>query len=482
VNDTTAKSPVAIRRLVFISHANPEQNDFARWLTAQLVSAGYEVWSDVSKLIGGEIFWDDIEDAIRNHAAKFIIAVSRAASVKNGVLDEVNVAVTTERSQSLSNFVVPVRIDDIDFNDFRANIARKTAIDFSQSWAVGLGNLLKVLQRDQVPTGTVGPANVAAWCRAKLEPVQRPRAESETLISNWLPILELPSEVSLYSLGVEATKIAELMKATSLPWFPYYRLIGTFGTETDLRTDFSPNQEVHLEYRLSLAEFLKGRSRELPGMESREARNHVVSLIRQSWNRAMTKRGLSRFEMANGAAVWYFKKGQIENDRSYFIDGEGKQRHRLVVGRSEKRQVYWHLGFQGKATFGPPARIVMRPAVLFSPDGKTLLSSVKKMHRLRRGFCRSWWNPHWRDLFLAYVSWIANGEESLALDAGLGANLVVGAKPLMLSSGVSFADPLTKSQGAAQSEVEEAPPDEPVEDDDDWSDRDDEADGPEGEA
>ena len=76
------------RRLVFISHANPEENDFVRWLGVQLASAGYEVWSDVTKLIGGELFWDDIEDAIRHHTAKFILVVSAAALNKEGVKDE----------------------------------------------------------------------------------------------------------------------------------------------------------------------------------------------------------------------------------------------------------------------------------------------------------------------------------------------------------------------------------------------------------
>jgi hypothetical protein len=103
-----------VRKLVFISHANPEENDFARWLSAQLASAGYEVWSDVTKLIGGEVFWDDIEDAIRNHAAKVLVAVSEAANTKQGVLDEVNLAVTIERKQKIAQFVVPLRVDDIE--------------------------------------------------------------------------------------------------------------------------------------------------------------------------------------------------------------------------------------------------------------------------------------------------------------------------------------------------------------------------------
>ena len=41
------------RRLVFISHANPEDNEFASWLGTKLTAAGYEVWTDMLKLLGG---------------------------------------------------------------------------------------------------------------------------------------------------------------------------------------------------------------------------------------------------------------------------------------------------------------------------------------------------------------------------------------------------------------------------------------------
>lgn len=83
-SSTQSSSPQPARRLVFISHANPEENDFVRWLGVQLASAGYEVWSDITRLIGGEVFWDDIEDAIRRHTAKFILVVSNAALRKEG--------------------------------------------------------------------------------------------------------------------------------------------------------------------------------------------------------------------------------------------------------------------------------------------------------------------------------------------------------------------------------------------------------------
>ena len=91
------------------------------------------------------------------------------------------------------------------------------------------------------------------------------------------------------------------------------------------------------------------------------------------------------------------------------------------------------------------------------------------MHRLRRGFCRSWWNPTWRDLFLAYVAWISGGQASFLLNGGIEAEIPIGAQPLAFTSDLTFADPPTKSQPGAPQENEEAPPDEPTEEDDDDS-------------
>jgi len=40
--------------VLFVSHANPEDNEFAQWLTLKLASVGYRAWSDVTRLLGGE--------------------------------------------------------------------------------------------------------------------------------------------------------------------------------------------------------------------------------------------------------------------------------------------------------------------------------------------------------------------------------------------------------------------------------------------
>src|ERR1700704_3930110 len=85
------------RDVVFVSHANPEDNAFATWLTLRLIREGYRVWCDVVRLKGGDDFWRDIEKAIRERTRKFIFIISKTSNQKHGTLQELSVASTVAR-------------------------------------------------------------------------------------------------------------------------------------------------------------------------------------------------------------------------------------------------------------------------------------------------------------------------------------------------------------------------------------------------
>jgi len=468
--NTSESTAATERRLVFISHANPEQNDFVLWLGVQLANAGYEVWSDVTKLIGGEVFWDDIEDAIRHHTAKFVLVVSRAALDKEGVKDEINLAVMVERAQKVEKFVVPVRVDDVPFTEFKANIARKTAIDFTGGWAPALAKLFEVLARDGTPQGKVTPVDVRQWCDQRFATAQKPTPEAEQLISNWLPITALPDTVSVLDIGLAETAVRDAMSASKLPWFPYFRLVGSFGTAIDLQQDL-PAHSVQKKYEIPLTDFLAGTPADMPGVKRADARRMLVSLLRQSWNNAMEARGLLPFQMADNSVAWFFPKDLIEKDTAYFVDHLGKRRRKAMVGRSEKRGVYWHLGFIAKPVVNDKPHFVMKAAIIFTLDGKTPLDSVEKMHRLRRGFCRNWWNDQWRNLMLAYVAWIAENVSVITLPMGDFASATVDASPMQFTSPISCPDPAIKTKMRAhdqEPDEDETPPEAPVEGGEDY--------------
>ena len=134
----------------FVSHANPEDNEFSRWLSLQLAKLGYPVWCDLTRLLGGEDFWSDIEVAIRDYTAKFLYVLSRHSNQKPGTLQELSVATSAARQRELKDFVIPLRVDDLPYQDINIQLNRLNAIDFSSSWAAGLRKLVEKLELDGV--------------------------------------------------------------------------------------------------------------------------------------------------------------------------------------------------------------------------------------------------------------------------------------------------------------------------------------------
>jgi hypothetical protein len=437
---STASNPRQSRRLVFICHANPEDNDFARWLGIKLASAGYEIWSDVTKLLGGEEIWESIEDAIRRHAAKVLVVLSHQSQKKLGMLDEINCAVMVERSSSLHSFVVPVRIDDLPFTEVRANLARKNIIDFKENWARGFAQLLQTLERDGVPrSGLTGSEQVSAFFRAQSDAQTQLVKVHANLVSNWLRITSLPEWVQLYSSNASLSDLGTLGKQLKVPHFRYLRLIGTFADLDDIQGSLPPGIALQHRYRIETSKFLIGGTQDLPGMQWREAQNIISNLIRQGWNSFAATRGLRPYQIASGAIAWFAPKGVVDSDRVSFTDTFGKNRYKQLLGWSERRKVHWHYAVELRPALGKFPHMILRPHIVFTEDGQTPLESKERMHGLRRSFCKNWWNDRWRDLSLAYLHWLAGGS-LMTIACGGRSAVTIEARPQVFESPVSVVD------------------------------------------
>ena len=91
------------RELIFISHANPNDCDFTAWLSSRQASDGYEVWSDLTHLVGGEVFWKDIDEALRQDTVKFISVLYPVSVTKRGFQKELSVADSIEAKGELGD-------------------------------------------------------------------------------------------------------------------------------------------------------------------------------------------------------------------------------------------------------------------------------------------------------------------------------------------------------------------------------------------
>ena len=199
---TTAPTPV--RDTILITHANPEDNRFARWLAGRLTTAGYKVWVDVRALRGGDDFWDKIEHVLRHEAIKQIVVVSEHIG-KQGVKKELALGDVMRRKLSDAEFMIPIRIADVDFGDFPTEILRQNAHNAFPNWAACLQPLFETLDTSRVPKVEHPDAEQLAMIVAAQEDGRKlVTLNSETLYSNWFELRARPDVWILEAKGTTA--------------------------------------------------------------------------------------------------------------------------------------------------------------------------------------------------------------------------------------------------------------------------------------
>lgn len=52
----------------------------------QLANEGYRVWCDLTKLVGGEVSWDNIEEGIKTRAAKVLYNRIRPGPIQGAMI------------------------------------------------------------------------------------------------------------------------------------------------------------------------------------------------------------------------------------------------------------------------------------------------------------------------------------------------------------------------------------------------------------
>jgi hypothetical protein len=176
------------REALFISHANPEDNAFARWIGAKLAAMGYEVWADVMRIRGGSDWARELEVALRTRAIKMLLVCTPTAMDKQGVRNEIEIGAQLSSTLKDREFIIPLRLQHYEA-PFR--IVQAQYVDFGQSWAAGLAELADLLGNvHKIPRRTGRP--MADWLAAQTEGATRLIQQKEPLISNWLLIKGLP--------------------------------------------------------------------------------------------------------------------------------------------------------------------------------------------------------------------------------------------------------------------------------------------------
>lgn len=465
-----AKQPPMSRRLLFISHATPEDNTFATWLATQLAIVGYEVWCDVTKLLGGERFWSDIQEAIEHHSFRFLFVSTLEGNRKPGTLRELDLALAAQATYSLGDFVIPLKVDQFPFGSMQKRIHDMNIMRFDESWAAGLTQLLKLLDREgAAKSPKAGPDSVTDWHTRSISQKRQVMISDERCFANWFQ-LQLPNLIQFHPIQSPPEASVHEINAFDSPKRIFGNYMVTFASLSEVKEHVDSGLRFGTTVEVSTSHFIRAGEDSLH-ISRHEAFNIVSDLVGQAWDKHMKTAGLGRHELASGFGAYFFKDGHLHNNKAHFIAIGGRQAYRQLVGQKSKKTLegsrvrdgFWHYAISASAQLLPFPRFVFRHHVIFTDDGQKPWQSAERMHKARRSVCKNWWNREWRDRLLAFCSQMSDHSGMLRLPVSRDLFIAVTMKPM------DFVSPWTYLEDGG-GEIDESRPVELIEeelDDDD---------------
>jgi hypothetical protein len=114
----------------------------------------------------------------------------------------------------------------------------------------------------------------------------------------------------------------------------------------------------------------------------------------------------------------FFPKDLLSDDRVIYTHAKGRETYKQVVGHSKVLNAYWHLGMRAVVRLDDFPSVRLRPYVVFTRNGRSPLEDADEMTKLRRRFCKSWFNHVWRPLFQAFYEFFGHRAETVRIDFG----------------------------------------------------------------
>lgn len=430
------------RDTLLLSHANPEDNEFTLWLALQLANEGYRVWCDLTKLLGGEVFWDNVEEVIKTRAVKVLYVLSRTSNAKDGPLKELHFAQGIAKREKLKDFVIPLPIDDLPHGDITIEITRINTVPFAKSWGAGLAKLLEKLEEDKVHKDPkFNRTAVNDWWRTQFSAQQGLRKEPEEYLSNWFPIT-LPEHIYFHSLSRKSIGVLEVAPTLPFPAVQDGRFLITFAKADDFEGKLGPEMYIARAGDPLVVTDLLAEPKSTFG-------KHLFQLLRIAWEQMLEERKLPVYELANKAKCFYFPKNRVPNDKVFFTGVDGDKTYRAMVGYATRTNPttgvtvkrFWHYAVQARPLVRPTFAYIFKSHVLFTNDGTTIWENKKRLASARRSQCRSWWNDEWRDRMLAAATYLCDGADKITVELGSTVTLSIPPTPLPFCSPVSYSDP-----------------------------------------
>jgi hypothetical protein len=424
-----------IREHLFISYAT-EDLELAEWLTLRLAVEGYKVWCDKIKLLGGESYPRDIQQAIRTSTFRQLALMSKFSVSKDNPLKERIMAMNVGKDLKVKGFIIPINVDGIEPVNLDLTTTDLTYIPFDKGWAQGLNQLLKKLVQIEAPRKFKEGMNaVARWVDTEKSLANR----TETVWSNVIPINVIPPTIINYF--VPDKSILDVLETEWAFYKQNDHNVWAFGPPKTERPG-------------TLREQRKVNWRATKSVDDTGTYNMVSSLLRQIVRVHCLRKGMQI--TADGEDV-YFPKDLLKNDWLPYIRYDGEKTRVKTVGEitfrassGEKEKSRYFL-----APFFTPLlnRFGGDPCYQLNISLRwTDLNGVEyprgRSQRRRKHLTKNWWNYQWLARVSACSQWLSEGKEIGIITDG-SSSVEVWGKTLKLQS------PLGIDEAAVGSEDDE---------------------------
>lgn len=420
---------------IFISHANPENNYFATWLASKLKLAGYKVWVDLNDIKPGHYFNSGFEKIIREEAIRFIAVVSNEYVSKthiddSGVMNEILCARTIK---DIEGFIIPLKYDNSNYDDFTIGLRGRQAISFHENWATGLGVLLKFLEEIKVPKSENNDHTLQFWQESQKINVE-PVLKQEKYITNWLPV-QLPENIYVHQpdlfIDVESMTIP-------YRWIKESDRLITFAS----RESIQDYMTIRSSFKLETADFIAGNTITIDSdFQLIEPNKKLVRLINGVFKGFLFEKHMKVYSQSGTKQVFLFPYSK-ENMKPVSLKQIGKNR-RAIMGNTT--EFTWHFAISHAAVLQPFPYLRITYTLIFT-DFKGKFLDTDEQHNLRRSVPSDWFNRKWLETFLAMMLKLSNFslDNLISIPVDKRANVVVSVKPFEVSSEIGYNEPINE--------------------------------------
>jgi hypothetical protein len=387
------------KKLIFISHAQPEDDYLAIWLASKLRLLGYHVWVDKDNLKKGDAFWNEIELKMKNESLRFIPLVSQAYIDKSlnkntGVFLEVSLSKVI--SKKIQNYVLPLKVDGCSFDDFPISILPLDTIDFSANWGKALKELIEEFELQGIPKKNIANNVLNQWfkyLKIQGEVLNRP----DFYGSNWLPTT-LPKNIFIYRFFGDYKKNQKEIPFAHKQDKEY--VLGFFD-------DYGLNLQTEYKEIISVVDFLSQENYKLEsGEKIIDTKFHFTQLMNSALDDFLyLHENVKCWNRKGKEKIYYTKKPPKESGAYPFKIGDRKGWRTL---KGKKGLVFWNYSLSFKFQLYPFPHFVANPHILISDEKGFKDDDIKS----RRSIPKEWFNRHWYDRIFAFMNYVNEGKDS----------------------------------------------------------------------